>query len=628
MTFDPQYTTPYGTGTSSVTDMGNYSVMIGDRGFLTDTSTNTPYNETWHRQSIDLLNSQQNPEDEGASLLPPEVWRRSHTTWHHGCGQEVGDRKGSDQYRFDASKGVNVWEKYRLTLLNETSIAQADTGKIVGVVVNNIAIVAIGVDLYMFRDTPVNPSELWEVGAVSVGTYKLSATLSGEATDAATDGRFAFFISGQTLYRVAATYGTTTVTTVTLPFTPSMIEFCNGYMIAGQNAAPSTLYDISPITAAEPMAVGTWTTTNGKIGQTITEVSWVGASSGKNAMFFLAGKSDNYGVYAVTITPSQTTAVLSAPFRVADLPIGERGYALYQYLGYLMIGTSRGVRFATAEDTKVVYGPVLDIGRPVRCFESDDRFVWFGWSDLDGVSGVGRIDLSEFVNDLQPAFASDLMSDVNGTVEWVGSIYGRILFGVRDAGVYRQTDSLVESGWLRESKWTFGVIDRKAAFYLQATTAPLEGELTMSAILDETPFTAGISVHQGEITHRFDMAGATFATMQATTELRRLDATTGPVVKSVEARATYVRGKATEWRVPLILHDEIELYDGQRESRNIINDYEYLVSLVESGRPFVYSEGEQSWTVFATGFLWSPTTLSSVAEGWQGVFTLIFREVK
>ena len=116
--------------------------------------------------------------------------------------------------------------------------------------------------------------------------------------------------------------------------------------------------------------------------------------------------------------------------------------------------------------------------------------------------------------------------------------------------------------------------------------------------------------------------------MQATTELRRLDATTGPVVKSVEARATYVRGKATEWRVPLILHDEIELYDGQRESRNIINDYEYLVSLVESGRPFVYSEGEQSWTVFATGFLWSPTTLSSVAEGWQGVFTLIFREVK
>lgn len=233
------------------------------------------------------------------------MWRRSQVSWHHGCGQNVADRKDSAPYRFDTSKGVNVWNKYQLTLLNETSLAQADTGKIVGVVVNNIAIVAMGADLYMFRDTPLDLAEQWEVGAISPATYKLTTTLSGDAVDAATDGKYAFFVVGTTLYRVAATYGATTVTTVTLPITASMIEFVNGYMVAGVDGDAGVLYDISPITAAEPMAIGSWTTASGKIGQTITAVNWVGAASGKNSMFFLGGRSDNWGVYAVTITPQR-----------------------------------------------------------------------------------------------------------------------------------------------------------------------------------------------------------------------------------------------------------------------------------------------------------------------------------
>lgn len=628
MTFSPSYTTPYSTAEEQAVEIGAFGVLVDGRGFITDTASNTPYNETWHRSSIDLLNSQQNPQEEGASLLPPEVWRRSQVSWHHGCGQNVADRKDSDPYRFDTSKGVNVWNKYQLTLLNETSLAQADTGKIVGVVVNNIAIVAMGADLYMFRDTPLDLAEQWEVGAISPATYKLTTTLSGDAVDAATDGKYAFFVVGTTLYRVAATYGATTVTTVTLPITASMIEFVNGYMVAGVDGDAGVLYDISPITAAEPMAIGSWTTASGKIGQTITAVNWVGAASGKNSMFFLGGRSDNWGVYAVTITPSTTTATLSAPFRVADLPVGERGKALFSYLGYLLIGTSRGVRFATGDDAKIVYGPLLDIDRPVTCFEADDRFVWFGWSDYGGTSGLGRIDLSEFVADLQPAYASDLMVSASGNTEWVGSIYGRMLFGVRDSGVWRQTDNLVESGTLSCSKWTFGVVDRKTAFYVQATTLPLEGSIEVSADLDDSPVIAGADSSSGTVTHRFDMSGQQFSVMQAGVELMRDTATTGPTVKEIEGRSTYIRGKAAEWRVPLLIRDAIELYDSQVESRDVTDDYEFLIDLYQSGRPFTYSEGDLSWRVFTTGFIWTPTEPSHSKSGWQGVFTLVFREVK
>lgn len=628
MTFSPSYTTPYSTGIEQEVEIGAYAVLIDGRGFIPDTASNTPYNETWHRSSIDLLNSQQNPDEDGASLLPPEVWRRSQVTWHHGCGQDFADRKGADPYRFASSQGVDVWDKYQLTLLNDTAVAQADTGKIVGVVVNNIAIVAIGSDLYMFRDTPLDTAEQWEVGALTPATYKLTTTLSGTATDAATDGNYAFFVVDTTLYRVAATYGATTVTTVTLPITPSLIEFVNGYMVAGVNGNPGLLYDISPITAAEPMAIGSWTTTSGKIGQTVTAVDWVGAASGKNAMFFLGGKSDNYGVYAVTITPSTTTATLSAPFRTADLPVGERGKALFSYLGYILIGTSRGIRFATADDAKLLYGPLIDIDRPVTCFEADDRFVWFGWSDYNGQSGLGRIDLSEFVADLQPAYATDLMSDDDGAVEWVGAIYGRMLFGVRDAGVYRQTDALVASGTLTCSKWTFGVVDRKTAFYVQSTTLPLVGAVEVSADLDDAPVVVGVASEPGTVTHRFNMSGQQFSVMQAGIELMQDTTTTGPTVKEIEGRSTYIRGKAAEWRVPLILRDAIELYDGQIESRDVWDDYDFLIDLYQTGRPFTYTEGSKSWTVFTTGFIWTPTEPSEPEHGFQGVFTLVFREVK
>jgi len=515
-----------------------------------------------------------------------------------------------------------------LTLLNETSLAQADTGKIVGVVVNNIAIVAMGADLYMFRDTPLDTAEQWEVGAITPAVYKLTTALSGDAVDAATDGKYAFFIVGTTLYRVAATYGATTVTTVTLPITASMIEFVNGYMIAGVNGDAGVLYDISPITAAEPMAIGSWTTTTGKIGQTITAVDWAGAATGKNSMFFLGGRSDNWGVYAVTITPSTTTATLSAPFRVADLPVGERGKALFSYLGYLLIGTSRGVRFATGDDAQIVYGPLLDIDRPVTCFEADDRFVWFGWSDYGGTSGLGRIDLSEFVADLQPAYATDLMVSASGNTEWIGSIYGRMLLGVRDSGVWRQTDDLVETGTLSCSKWTFGVVDRKSAFYVQATTLPLVGGIEVSADLDDSPIVAGSTSEAGAVTHRFEMSGQQFSVMQAGVELTRDTATTGPTVKEIEGRSTYIRGKAAEWRVPLLIRDAIELYDSQVESRDVTDDYEFLIGLYQSGRPFTYSEGDLSWRVFTTGFIWTPTEPSYSKSGWQGVFTLVFREVK
>ena len=636
------YTSPYGfpfslTVTQPPVDC-EQTVSIDGVGYLIDTSANAPYNETWRRTSVDVLNSQQNPDEDGGSILPPEVWRRSQVTWHRGAGQTYGDRKDSDPYRFDASRGVNVWNRHSLTLLNDTEQALTGTGQMMGVSVSNAAVVAIGPNVKVGIDEPFSESEQWWNGnrpfdpmypTLTPGWSNVTPALPSTPTDCASDGRYAWFIVGSTLYRVKPHAVSPTMTSVALPITPSMIEYCNGYMIAGVNGTDTTnaaLYDISAITGSEPLAIGSWTPAGNKIGETNSSVSWKGACSGKSAIFLLAGRGAQSGIYSVSISRDTDSITLGPPLRMADLPYGETGLKIYSYLGYVMIGTSRGLRFATSDSTSLVYGPLIDIGRPVLCFDGQDRFVWFGWSDFEeGVSGLGRIDMSEFVSDLRPAYASDLMGSVGGAVQWVGNLSGRILFGVENSGIWRQTDTRVPSGWVRTSRWTFGVNDTKVAFYAQASTAPLSGAIQVSSSLDESEYAAGYVSGNGRSLHRFPLGAQTFTTMNAT--LTMMDTgLTDDTVKAVEVRATYVRGRASEWRVPVILRDVYELV-GAEQARDVKADFAHLMGLVESGRIFTYTEGDSSWLVFATGFVWTPVEPSTVGNGLQEQFTLVFREV-
>ena len=95
-------------------------VTLDGRSYLVDTSRNTPLQERFRRSSVQLLNSQQNIDKGESALTTPEVWRRTYKSWHHGAGQRFADREDSDMYRFDTCKGVNVWERWEVTLLHDT----------------------------------------------------------------------------------------------------------------------------------------------------------------------------------------------------------------------------------------------------------------------------------------------------------------------------------------------------------------------------------------------------------------------------------------------------------------------------------------------------------------------------
>ena len=68
------------------------------------------------RDSVD-----QSTEPGEGAINPQGLWRRSQSSWHYGAGQEYSDTADAEVYRFNASKGIDVWSKGRLSLLRDTT---------------------------------------------------------------------------------------------------------------------------------------------------------------------------------------------------------------------------------------------------------------------------------------------------------------------------------------------------------------------------------------------------------------------------------------------------------------------------------------------------------------------------
>jgi hypothetical protein len=92
------------------------------------------------------------------------------------------------------------------------------------------------------------------------------------------------------------------------------------------------------------------------------------------------------------------------------MPVGEKIHKIYYYLGYMMIGTNKGIRAATVsdQDGSISYGPlIVETTQPCYDFAARDRFVWCATS-VGGEPGVIRIDLGNEIETLRFAYANDI----------------------------------------------------------------------------------------------------------------------------------------------------------------------------------------------------------------------------
>ena len=620
---------PFYTGSGPEPDDFQLPVSIDGRGFALDTDPQAGF----MRKSIKLLNTQQSQTGQDYAIEPPTVWRRSTESWHSGADQSRFDRQDSIDTRYHKSVGVDPWTKYGMELLHDTALFHAvdpDETALLCSIGDSLHI-AIGKTVHSYTTisgTPVDqsfPDNIIEMCSDGENLYILAE-------------------SGVVSRRDASATWTTFYTQVGFNPAKAMLSYCKGFILLGNGPSLYTLAapagggaTVETLVYLHPLS-GWW---------------WRDAAEGLPVIYVLGGMGDRWHVHSVSI--AKTGATLDPPIVATTLPDGEVGFAISSYMGYVLIGSGVGWRFAMPDSSgALTYGQLIETSSPVQCFEGQGRFVWFGlsmetgtrkgWNDhidqftiYSEKAGLGRADLSVFIAPMTPAAASDLACDQPGLVRSVVTVggltsgTGRRVFSVDGKGVYIEDDVLVAQGWLEQGVFTYNSTDKKMGLYAQVFHEPLIGSVEVEVAVD-TDTGLFLPIGHNTADGTVGMGNMPFQKSFNSIELRyrmfrdATDRAAGPRITRSEFRAINIPGRATEWHIPLLVFEEIN-WNNATHGRDVVSDYDYLMDLIRTRRQFVYREGDRTWNLHANDFQWTPDHLTSDRKTYQGTYLLIAREI-
>ena len=281
-----------------------------------------------------------------------------------------------------------------------------------------------------------------------------------------------------------------------------------------------------------------------------------------------------YTLSTAGIMPTLTSAVVAAEF-----PAGEIGEKLYYYLGYMMIGTSKGIRVAAIsdQDGSLNYGPlIVETSQPVYDFAGRDRFVWAasGVGELDG--GLIRVDLSLEINPLRFAYANDVyvpQSEEHYTtaVAFIGTT-NKISFttahNVTDGAIYLEKSELIPTGFLTTGYIRYNTLEPKNFKRLIARGNYEYGLMTLETVTaDGTEYnvvTYDSSVPPVEVTTSVPQEAQEYLAYKFLFERDADDPTRGPVMEGYQAKATIATPRQRVMRFPVYCFDvETDRYNVQ-----------------------------------------------------------------
>jgi hypothetical protein len=364
-------------------------------------------------------------------------------------------------------------------------------------------------------------------------------------------------------------------------------------MVAGQGVDKRKIWNITTAagsSANNPTALYTHPNTNW---------TWVGFAAGQTHIY-AAGYAGNTSIIYKTQIKADGTA-LDIPTAAAELPLGEIVRSIYGYLGYIILGTTTGFRFCSADtDGNLTVGPLVETGASVGAMAGIGKYVYFAWSNFDSTStGIGRMDVSVFISPNQPAYATDLMATAQGTVQAIHEFQNDVLFTVSGVGVFQpHATNLVSSGYLRSGIYRWGVPDAKFIPKLDIRCLPLSGSVTMAVASDGGDFYdfAAFSTANAKEKTFDGLEDKIFEAEIKVTLTRAASATTGPTLTRWMARAYAAPLRSQIFSVPLIMHHKLSI-NGREYWQDVDAELAYLRDLVETPRVVTYQENEETFAV-------------------------------
>jgi hypothetical protein len=438
---------------SPITVLGRL-VSIGEHWYEVDLKS-----DRYRLASVPALRPQADTSDTpGEQTLTVEgLWRRILQSWEHGAGQDWYDRAGRDRLRFRASRGIDPWTEGELSLLDTTTSIETEAsgwnGLAVGEFTAGQRLVAVG-----------NNGK-----AITVDLADAETTITGltGALQVASNGSAVYIAASDGIYlvNVGGTGGAMFNTNVN---GASRIAFAKNRLIATVGAQ---LWDVIDGTTATQHYTNPW-----------AGWTWTGIAEGLDVIFACGYAGDRGLIFAIPLKEDGTG--LDAPRVAAELPHGELPYALTSYVGFLVVATSKGIRLAEQGDNGQIILGALVSEAVSRCLEPQEEFCWFGWDSMfPDASGLGRLDLSRFVDPLAPAYATDLAASTTGVVNAAITFNDRRFF-TAGTGLFRQNlGTKLATGYLETGMITFNLADDKVAVFADVRHGELEADDTVDLYL-------------------------------------------------------------------------------------------------------------------------------------------------
>jgi hypothetical protein len=257
----------------------------------------------------------------------------------------------------------------------------------------------------------------------------------------------------------------------------NVMEWVKGRIIL---CADNKVYELTPSTSSLPSPIFTHTNTS----YTFTSVAESGAA------IYVAGYAGvQSSIYKFTLSDAGAITSLTSAVVAAQMPDGELIYSMKQYLGYMMIGTSKGIRAAiiSPDDGSLSYGPLIaELEQPCYDFTFRDRFCW-ATAEINGKAGIIRIDLSEQISPLRFAYAHDLFKNVakqTKGVAFLGTSDRKIFSVASDYNYIEAATRLVSTGYLRTGFIRYATLENKYFKFLK-----VRGTLNTTTTIDVNSIT-------------------------------------------------------------------------------------------------------------------------------------------
>ena len=541
---------PSGATSFSATGV-NYDMAIAGLPFFIAASDDSPY----RRVTARYRKEQYDQTREAGEQSLTGWWFRSQSTFHLGAGIKYFEPTQDESLRFQfaESKGVDVFTKGQVTLLNATASFNSGSAvpQLIGVNdgTNDCIIITDGTAIKKIT-----------TGATS-STYTQAGTAS-TIFSITTNGKQYFFINGTHVHR-GNLAGTTSDTEIynASSTTRATIRFVKQRVIAAINNA---IYELDPNNSSGALPTALFTHPN-------TSWIWSSISEGPSAIY-LSGYDPNgtsSSVFKVDLDTASTTALgfpeLLPPTVIIDLPDGESINDFDVYLGaYAVLATSKGFRVGVVGTTgNVEYGPLLFDEAPCNSIAFRDRFAYIA-STVDGEAGLIKADLSATViaNTLVFPWAYDLVAAGITTASNQVAFFGnsdRAAFTSGNVVYAESTSDKVASGSIQTGFIRYNTLENKLFKLLNPRIDTTDGAISIKSVDSENTeynigsFAQGATV--GEIGIPYPDAAQEYLAFKFTFTRSSGDATKGPLFTGYQLKSLPAVPRQRIIQYPLFCYD-------------------------------------------------------------------------